>query len=156
MSEVHARNHRLSDLDFFATALDIFVEVTTLVHSQKVLPKSRRFTHAVPLTDMARSMVYNINRADQFYPNTTHNVLMRRHYLTLALADTEQLSIELGLLPRMGVDVNMNRFEGVTRLVEREIALLKGTRKKVRLIGRQSVEQQIAGLEEQIAELRRV
>ena len=105
---------------------------------------------------MARSMVYNINRADQFYPNTAHNVLMRRHYLTLAIADTEQLAIEFGLLPRMGIDVNMNRFEAIADMIENEIALLKGTRKSVRLIGKQSVEQRIAGLEEQIAELREV
>ena len=156
MSEVHARKRNLSEYQFYATALDIFVEVTNLVHSEKVLPKSRRFTHAVPLTDMARSMVYNITKADQFYPNTSHNVLMRRHYLTLAIADVEQLAIEFGLLPRMGIEVNLNRFEDVTKLIESEIALLKGTRKNVRLIGRQSVEQQIAGLEEQIAELRGV
>jgi hypothetical protein len=156
MSEVHARDRKLSEFQFYSTALDIFVEVTNLVHSEKVLPKSRRFTHAVPLTDMARSMVYNITKADQFYPNTSHNVLMRRHYLTLAIADVEQLAIEFGLLPRMGIEVNLNRFEDVTKLIESEIALLKGTRKNVRLIGRQSVEQQIAGLEEQIAELRGV
>ena len=156
MSEVHARDRKLSQFQFYTTALDIFVEVTKLVHSEKVLPKSRRFTHAVPLTDMARSMVYNINRADQFYPNTAHNVLMRRHYLTLAIADTEQLAIEFGLLPRMGIDVNMNRFEAIADMIENEIALLKGTRKSVRLVGKQSVEQRIAGLEEQIAELREV
>jgi hypothetical protein len=156
MSGVHARKRNLSEYQFYATALDIFFEVTNLVHSEKVLPKSRRFTHAVPLTDMARSMVYNITKADQFYPNTSHNVLMRRHYLTLAIADVEQLAIEFGLLPRMGIEVNLNRFEDVTKLIESEIALLKGTRKNVRLIGRQSVEQQIAGLEEQIAELRGV
>ena len=156
MSEVHARSRKLSEFQFYATALDIFVEVTSLVHSEKVLPKSRRFTHAVPLTEMARSLVYNINRADQFYPNTAHNVLMRRHYLTLAVADAEQLAIEFGLLPRMGIEVNMNRFEELAKLIESEIALLKGTRKNVRLIGRQSVEQQIAGLEEQISKLREV
>jgi hypothetical protein len=156
MSGVHARKRNLSEYQFYATALDIFVEVTNLVHSEKVLPKSRRFTHAIPLTEMARSMVYNINRADSFFPNTAHNVLKRREYLTLAIADTEQLAIEFGLLPRMGIEVNLNRFEDVTKLIESEIGLLKGARKNVKLIGRQSIEQRIAGLEEQIAELREV
>ena len=154
MSEVHARNRNVSQFEFYNTALDIFVEVSKLAHSDKVIPKAWRFTHAQPLVGMARSMVYNINRADQFYPNTAHNVIQRRDYLTLAVADAEQLAIEFGLLPKMGLPVNMNRFEAIADMIEREIALLKGARKGVRLTGRQSIDQRIAGLEEQIAELR--
>jgi hypothetical protein len=154
MSEVHARNRNVSQFEFYNTALKIYVEVSKLAHSDKVLPKSWRFTHAVPLVDMARSLVYNVNRADQYYPNTAHNVTRRRDYLTLAVADCEQLAIEFGLLPQLGLPVNMNRFERVADMIESEIALLKGARKNVRLVGRQSVEQRIAGLEEQIAELR--
>jgi len=154
MSEVHARNRSVSQFEFYNTALKIYVEVSRLVHSDKILPKSWRFTHAVPLVDMARSLVYNINRADQFYPNTAHNVTQRRHFLTLAVADAEQLAIEFGLLPQLGLPVNMNRFGAIADMIEREIGLLKGARKNVRLTGRQSVDQRIAGLEEQIAELR--
>lgn len=154
MSEVHARNRNVSQFEFYNTALKIFVEVTKLAHSDKVIPKSWRFTHAVPLVEMARSMVYNINRADQFYPNTAHNVTARRDYLTLAVADAEQLAIEFGLLPQMGLAINMNRFQDIADMIDAEIALLKGARKNVRLTGRQSVDQRIAGLEEQIAELR--
>ena len=154
MSEVHARNRNVSQFEFYNTALEIFVEVTKLAHSEKVIPKSWRFTHAVPLVDMARSMVYNVNRADQFYPNTAHNVIARRDYLTLAVADAEQLAIEFGLLPKMGLPINMNRFQSIADMIETEIALLKGARKNVRLTGRQGIDQRIAGLEEQIAELR--
>ena len=154
MGDVHSRNRDLSQFEFYNTALDIFVEVSKLAHSDKVIPKSWRFTHALPLVEMARSAVYNINRADQFYPNTAHNVTKRRDHLTLAIADTEQLSIEFGLLKKMDLPVNMNRFESIAEMIEKEIALLKGARKGVRLVGRQSVEQRIAGLEEQIAELR--
>ena len=156
MSEVHARNRNVSQFEFYNTALEIYVEVSKVAHSDKVLPKSWRFTHAVPLVDMARSLVYNVNRADQFYPNTAHNVIARRDYLTLAIADAEQLAIEFGLLPKLGLPINMNRFEGIAELIETEIALLKGARKNVRLVGRQSIEQRIGGLEEQIAELRAI
>ena len=154
MSEVHARNRNISQFEFYNTALKIYVEVSKLAHSDKILPKSWRFTHAVPLVDMARSLVYNVNRADQYYPNTAHNVIKRRDYLTLAVADCEQLAIEFGLLPQLGLPINMNRFEQIADMIESEIALLKGARKNVRLTGRQSVEQRIGGLEEQIAELR--
>lgn len=154
MSEVHAGDRDISAYEFYNTALDIFVEVTSICHSEKILPKSRRFTHAIPLVDMARSMVYNINRADQFYPNTVHNVLKRRDYMTLAIADAEQLAIEFGLLPRMNMPINLNRFESVAEMIEKEIGLLKGARKGVKLIGRRSVEQRKADLEEQLRELR--
>ena len=153
MSEVHARSRSLSQYEFYNTALKIYVEVSRLAHSDKVIPKSWRFTHALPLVELARSLVRNINRADQFYPNTAHNVQKRRDHLTLAVADAEQLVIELGLLPQL-LPVAVSRFQRVADLVESEIGLLKGARKNVRLVGRQSVEQRIAGLEEQIAELR--
>lgn len=154
MSEVHKERRERSGVDFHTQAESIYVEVSTLVHSEKVVPKSYRFTHALPLVDMARSMLYNINRAQVFYPNTAHNVQKRKDYLALAIADCEQISVEFGLLPRLGLSPNMNRFEQITDMIEDEIDQLRRVKNSVKLTGRESVEDRISDLEEQIEELR--
>jgi hypothetical protein len=56
----------------------------------------------------------------------------------------------------MGVTSNINVFERVTLMIGREIELLKGYRKSVKLTGAQTPEQRLAALEEEIERLRSV
>lgn len=154
MSGVYARKRSISDFEFFNTALAIKVEVNRIALNEKIIPKRYRITNAVPLIDMARNMVYNINRSDQFYPNSSFNVLQRRKYLSLAVADCEQLCLELQSLIEMGRPIDVNKLEPLVDMVEREIALLKGARKNVRLVGKQSVEEKIRDAEQELSRLR--
>ena len=154
MSGVYARKRSISDFEFFNTALAIKVEVNRLALDEKVIPKRYRITNAVPLIEMARNAVYNINRSAQFYPNSSFNVLQRRKYLSLAVADCEQLCLELQSLIEMGRQIDANKLEPLIAMVEQEIALLKGARKNVRLVGKQSVEEKIRDAEEELARLR--
>ena len=154
MSGVYARKRSISDFEFFNTALAIKVEVNRLALDERVIPKRYRITNAVPLIEMARNAVYNINRSDQFYPNSSFNVLQRRKYLSLAVADCEQLCLELQSLIEMGRQIDANKLEPLIAMVEQEIALLKGARKNVRLVGKQSVEEKIRDAEEELARLR--
>lgn len=154
MSGVYARKRSISDFEFYNTALAIKVEVNRLALNEKVVPKRYRITNAVPLVDMARSCVYNINRSDQFYPNSSFNVLQRRKYLSLAVADCEQLCLELQSLIDMGLPIDANRLEPLIEMVEQEIALLKGARKNVKLVGKQSVADKIRDAEDELERLR--
>lgn len=154
MSGVYARKRSISEYEFFNTALAIKVEVNRIALNEKIIPKRYRITNAVPLIDMARSCVYNINRSDQFYPNSSFNVLQRRKYLSLAVADCEQLCLELQSLIEMGLPIDVSKLETLVNMVEKEIALLKGARKNVKLVGKQSVEDKIHDAEEELERLR--
>ena len=90
MSGVYMRNRNLSSFEYFNTAVAIRNDVTRLVTSRDV-PKSYRFIFAVPMAETARSVVFNLVKADAFYPNTPRNVDERKRYMTLALADLNQL-----------------------------------------------------------------
>ena len=139
MSGVPLRNRNLSSYEFYTQAVELRIAVLTLV-SSSVIPKSRRFTFAVPLAESARSVVYNIVRADAFYPNTEDAVTMRKRYLTLAIADVEQVVQDFQayaeLYRRLHGEQHMHFFEAAIELCDREIELLKGARKNVRLIGK--------------------
>ena len=135
MSGVPVRFRNISQFEFYNTAIDIRVRITRLVTSSAV-PKSYRFTFAVPMAQTARSMVYNIVTADAFYPNSEDAVTLRKRHLTLAIADCEQLYQDMQCLLAMGLPVPVSRLDEISEALDREIELLKGARKGVKLIGK--------------------
>lgn len=80
MSGVYVRNRNLSSFEYFNTAVSIRNDVTRLAASSAV-PKSYRFILAVPMAETARSLVFNLVKADAFYPNTARNVEERKHFM---------------------------------------------------------------------------
>ena len=135
LSGVYVRNRNLSSFEYFNTAVSIRNEVTRLVTSGAV-PKSYRFIFAVPMAETARSVVFNLVKADAFYPNTARNVEERKHYMTLALADLNQLYQDLQCLLSMNLPVKVARFEEISESIENDIKLIKGARAGVKLIGK--------------------
>ena len=133
MSTVLERYRDISSFEYFNTALRVRRDVTALVTSA-AFPKSYRFVLAVPMAETARSLVYNLVTANAFYPNTDHNVTQRRHYMTLAVADCEQLLQDLQCVIDLGV-VKVSRCARVADDVETAAKLIKGARKGVKLIG---------------------
>lgn len=154
MSGVYQRNREVSEYKFFTQAIAIRVEVNKLMASSSVVPKAYRLLNAVPTVETARSIVYNVNRADCFYPNSSFNALERKRYLTLAIADCEQLMLDMQCLIDIGLPVNANRFEALAGMVEEEIKLLKGARKNVRVTGKKTTDERIAEAEAELERLR--
>jgi len=105
---------------------------------ESAVPKRYRLTNGLPTIEAARSIVYNINRADCFYPNREENVIERKKYLTLAIADCEQLCLDLQCMLKMNLPVKPSCLENLIGMLDEEIELLKGARKRVRLVGKAS------------------
>ena len=154
MGGVYERTRKVSEFEFYNTAIRIRVEVNRLMASPAVVPKAYRLLNAVPTVETARAIVYNINRADQFYPNSAANVLERRKYLSLAIADCEQLCQDMQCLIDIVLPVNVGKFEAVVSMIEQEIALLKGARKNVRIVGKRSAEEMLADAEAEVERIR--
>ncbi len=139
MSGVPERLRNLSEREFYHVAVELRVEVLCIVASS-VIPKSRRFTFAVPMAQTARDVVMEVVAADAFYPGSEENVAARKRHLTLAIAACEMLMQDaqayIEVYRRRGEAVRVGAFERVTELADREIALLKGARKNVKLLGK--------------------
>ena len=153
MSGVLKRNRRLSEFEFFNTARAINTEVMKLMASESAVPKRYRFLIGVPTAETARNMLANINRADSFYPNSSFNVQQRKMYLTLAIADCEQLCLDFQTMIDMNLPMTARRVEDLVELIEKEIKLLKGTRKNVRIVGSQALEDRIDEAERELSRL---
>lgn len=152
MSSVYERNRSVSNFDFYTDSLAIRVEVNRI--AAKGIDKTYRFILGVPMAQTAYSLVHNINRADSFYQNTTINVQERRKYLTLAVADCEQLCLDLQCATDMGQPVKVSKLEDLIALVEKTIAEIKGARKKVKLITKEPLEHRIEAAEAELQRLR--
>ena len=135
MSGVYARNRHLSAQKYFALALEIRAEITKKV-TTKQLPKSYRFVFAVPMAETARSLVMNLVKADAFYPNTACNVEERKRFMTLAIADCNQLLQDLQCLKSLNSNISLSWFETLIQDVDDDIKLIKGARSGVKLIGK--------------------
>ena len=135
VSGVYMRNRNLSSFEYFNTAVAIRNDVTRLVTSRDV-PKSYRFIFAVPMAETARSVVFNLVKADAFYPNTSRNIDERKRYMTLALADLNQLYQDMQSLLTMGLPIKAARLEGILDRIDSDIKLIKGARAGVKLIGK--------------------
>lgn len=135
MSGVYARNRHLSAQKYFALALEIRAEITKKV-TTKQLPKSYRFVFAVPMAETARSLVMNLVKADAFYPNTARNVEERKRFMTLAIADCNQLLQDLQCLKSLNSNIILSWFETLIQDVDDDIKLIKGARSGVKLIGK--------------------
>ena len=153
MSSVLQRKRSVSDREFYKNAIDIRVELTRLACSESAVPKRYRVILGAPMVETAKSLVDNIAKAEEFYPNTAHGVLYRRHYLTLAIADCHRIVQDVQTLKDIGLPVNLNRLTDLADMIDREIALLKGTRKSVRLTGSVPIEERIAQARANLAEL---
>lgn len=154
MSGVPESRRSESKTRFMPNAQAIWDEVER-IQSSKVT-KAYRFTLSVPMVETARSCVYNINRADKFYPNTTINVIERRRYLTLAIADAEQIFLDLQHAKRVGIGINDTRLANLLDMVEDEIRLLKAARNNVKLLGKESPEDRKSALTQELAWLEQI
>ena len=112
MSNVPERLRNLSQFEYYNTAIALRVEVTKLVTSSAVL-KSYRFVFATQMAETARSVVFNIVKSDAFYPNSAENVAARKRFLTLAVADCEQLYHDMQCMLAMGLPVKVSRLDCV-------------------------------------------
>jgi hypothetical protein len=108
----------------------------------------------VPTLDFARSLLYNINKSDNCYPSNARAAYDRKKYLGFAISDCEQLCIEMQEIIDLKPPANIARFEELANTINLEIELLKSARKGVKVIGKESLEDRILDLEDELEKLR--
>ena len=153
VSTVYQRDRKASNFEYFSRAVAIRNEITRLMASERVCPKRYRLLIGVPTVNTARELVYFCNKADSFYPSNSFNVLERKRYLTLAVAACDQLTQDLECLNNLDVVKDKGCLERVSAMIGDEVAALKGFRKNVRLLGKQTVEDRISAMRGELERL---
>lgn len=143
MSQVFERNRKEADSDYISLAIEIRIEVLSLVMSETVVPKRKRLILGAPIAETARSLVYNVNKANRFYPSNSYNVLERKRYLGLAIADCDQLEQDFQCLVAMKC-ATPGRLERISGMIRDESAKISKKRKYTRIIGKETAEDMLA------------
>ena len=150
---VYEGNRDDSALKFKWNAQELVDEIFKFL-TTKQIPKAWRFLVSTHTAETARSIEYNIGRAERFSPTTSAGVLKRKEFYTLAIADCDQVLRDIRRMKAMGASLNKNTVEKLEAMAEEEIKLLSGVRKATKLRGVPDITQKIADAEAELERLR--
>lgn len=123
---VPASKRRTSPLEWQTLATDIRIEVIRLMGSDKIVPKSMRFTLAMPTVKDAHALVRSVIHARDTYPTDRPSWEKRRRHLTDAIGWCDVLEDDIALIKAIWDQTDLNRFGRLTTRLEREKQLLRG------------------------------
>ena len=127
MSNVLARNRKLTKYDFYNTAIDIRTELTKFCMNEKNIPKRWRFIHAIPIIESANELVELVVASHVIYPSTVATAEKRKELQLDAIATVEVLYQKLQFALEI-LEFDLNKLNDVVDKIELEIKLLKGCR----------------------------
>ena len=153
---VPKRKRGLSEFEFWQNGKQIAVEVFRIVHNENMFPKRYRL-YGLKVLDRALDLMDDLTEADEHYPSSPNSAAMRRECLTRAISDTREVMRLLQVYKEARASEApkvQGAMERLADMCDREIALLKGARKAVRVTGRQSTSERIAALEKELADMK--
>lgn len=118
---VYERNRSISSVEYHYKATKIYPEVCRVAVSRHV-PKSHRFTLAVPMANNARDILYHINKAEEFKGVDKDKYKEHLRYAHAACIQTfDDLQCLLEILP----DTKPSSFEHLLDELDKECVLLE-------------------------------
>ena len=116
---------KTSPLEWQVLATDIRVEIIRLMGSEKIVPKSMRFTLAIPTVKDAHALVRSVIHARDVYPTDRQAYELRRRHLMDAVGWCDVLEDDMALIKAIWDNTDLNRFDHTIGRLEREKLLLR-------------------------------
>lgn len=134
MSNVYAKDRKETQLAFFVNAKDLQIEITKFVMRDKVIPKKLRYAISYPLINKVDELVDNITYANSIYPVNEEELLQRKNYQTLAIANCYQIQNKLIRAEKCIETFKAEYLGNFIELVGKELELLKAWKKANKII----------------------
>lgn len=135
MSGVLARNRGESKVAYQDTARKIEVEIIRLMGSEKIVPKSYRFTIALPTVRHARRLMEEVRHGVDFYPTDERRLWERKRHWLEAVGCCDDIVDDLQLIRELGLSPDTNRFERIILLIEKEKTQLRNALRAAHVVG---------------------
>lgn len=116
---------KTSPLEWQTQAEEIRIEIIRLMGSEKIVPKSMRFTLAIPTVRDSHALVREIIHARDTYPTDKATFEKRRTHLINATSMCDVLQSDLILIKRLWDGMNLNRVEKAIVMIDREKQLIR-------------------------------
>lgn len=127
MSNVFARFHEPTGLEYFDNATELYIELRRVL---RTFPKRDLYTDVVPILKSWDRMRDNISKAQARFPNNEENLEARKEYIRLAIDNAKSLETKIQDAIWVVPSATPDQFEKVGIMLEKEIMLLKGWEKK--------------------------
>ena len=134
MSNVFARFHKPTGLEFFDNAVQIGIDVTRFVMNPAHIPKRYTYTHAVPIVKRAERLNDLIVAANSVYPSDEKQAERRRELQQEAINANEMLLQALQRLIYVRPEIDVNQLERIGQQIMRESDYLRGWRNKTKVL----------------------
>jgi hypothetical protein len=134
MSGVFARFHEPTGLEFYDNAVEIEKAVWRFVKNEKNIPKRAWFSHGLPLYKLARQLLVTITRANSVYPIREQELETRRALQLEAIGINESIIASIRMTVEEIETIDCNKLDGLGQLLIHESDLLRGWRKKSKLL----------------------
>ena len=122
MSTVFSRYHQPTGLECFDLAVQIEVEIYKVIRK---FPKSVRFTHAIPLYELAQRMNDYVVYANSIYPTNEREVEVRKDMAQRAIGCNEAIIQRLKRCAYELESVDINSFDRVGEMLIKASTLLR-------------------------------
>ena len=134
MSGVLKRNRGESKLGYYDLARRIQIQIIRLMGSEKIVPKSYRFTIALPTVQDAKRLVQHITHASDFYPSDEQRLWERKRHFLEAVGCCDDLIMDLQLIRECGIGADANRLESVVADCERMKVMLRNQLRQAKVV----------------------
>lgn len=122
---VPVNRRHTSSLEWQSLAATIRVEIIQLMGSEKIVPKSMRFTLALPTVKDAHRLMREIVLARDSYPTDYDMWVKRRNHLINCVSFCDILEDDLALIKQVWSNLDLNRLDKTIVKIEREKQLLR-------------------------------
>lgn len=125
MSNVLKRFRKETELQFMMNAVDLQIELTKFVMSDKNVPKKYRLVVGVSIVQKVDELVDNLNFANCIFPQTQDDFAKRAEYQRLAMTNVWQLHNKLVRMIECIDTVKVEKMTKIIELLNSEIPLIK-------------------------------
>ena len=133
MSNVFKRFHTPTGNEYWDTAMEIETQLMRFLLNQKNFSKRHLYIYVIPTKNDLQTMQNAIVEAKTIYPSTPELVDKKKDAFLRATIACEQIiqDIQRAVLALPAIDVN--KLDGLGKLLQKESGLLRKCRSKVRL-----------------------
>lgn len=134
MSNVLQRKREETELSFYIYGQQLQMEITKYIVNDKYIPKKWRYLIGQSLVDKVDELMDNIIFANTIYPAIEEELITRKKYQTMAIANCYQIQNKLLRLINCLDSVSINSLSPIIDLLGKEVSILKNWKKSSKII----------------------
>ena len=137
---VYKRFRKETNLQFLITGLELQINLTKFIMSEKHVPKKYRLLIGAPIIAKVDEIIDNLTFANAIFPSNEELLQIRNKDQTSAIANCYQLHNKLIRLEKCVDSVKVNNLSNIIELLNNEVGLIKRWKKSDKVLKKETSE----------------